>query len=249
MNGITKFVIGGVATSLVAMASHSIFGLGEGFISGLGSKAEAAVSAAAGQGITTTMLNTPMLERVVVLSGNADADQRERLLAAARAVPGIKAARWAEDALADASTAAETALNTEVETCQARVNAAIADQTIQFGLGSAILSAGSQPVIDAVATTLAACPNVTATVEGHTDLTGDNGTNLALSRARADTVVAALTAKGISAERLTAEGLGSTRPKVPGLDGIANATNRRIEFAIGRATATVGPARAPSSAT
>ncbi|WP_312146809.1 hypothetical protein [Brevundimonas sp.] len=79
MNGVTKFIIGAVVTALMAMASHSAFGLGLRFIDKLQAEAQARVAASGLPGVTAAMVTKPMLDRVVVLSGPASEADRQRL--------------------------------------------------------------------------------------------------------------------------------------------------------------------------
>ena len=69
------------------------------------------------------------------------------------------------------------------------------------------------------------------TIEGHTDDVGDAAANRALSERRAAAVKAALVASyGVGADRLEAQGLGSSKPAVQGTTPDARAANRRVEL-------------------
>ncbi len=72
----------------------------------------------------------------------------------------------------------------------------------------------------------------TDNVEGHADaaLTATEAQSKALSRGRAESVVAWLTSSGIDAGRLVAKGWGSSRPLVPNDSEEHRHDNRRIEF-------------------
>ena len=93
----TKFLIGAGATALMAMASHSWLNLGSRFIDGLESDAKTALGDASGTGVTLSFEREPALRRIAILSGDADAATRTRLLAAVVAVPGVAGARWADE--------------------------------------------------------------------------------------------------------------------------------------------------------
>src|SRR5262249_289212 len=86
---------------------------------------------------------------------------------------------------------------------------------VTFQTASATLTPEGQAVVAQAATILAANPAVHVRIEGHTDSTGGAAANLALSQARALTVLNTLQSLGIAADRMTAIGYGSTRPKVP----------------------------------
>ncbi|MNL43642.1 Outer membrane porin F precursor [compost metagenome] len=65
-------------------------------------------------------------------------------------------------------------------------------------------------------------------VEGHTDSDGDDQRNLALSVARAESVVNALIERGVSASRLYAIGYGEMRPVADNDTADGKRRNRRI---------------------
>lgn len=67
-------------------------------------------------------------------------------------------------------------------------------------------------------------------LEGHTDSTGNAAKNLQLSKDRAAAVKDYLIAKGISAERLSSEGYGITRPIASNKTVEGRAQNRRVEI-------------------
>jgi peptidoglycan-associated lipoprotein len=57
-------------------------------------------------------------------------------------------------------------------------------------------------------------PNITIELSAHTDLVGDDASNLTLSKKRAESVVSYLIKAGIETERLTPVGYGETKPVV-----------------------------------
>lgn len=240
VNGTIKFIIGGIATSLMAMAAHSWLGTGTAFVDGLQSDAQTALGNAGGAGTTVAFEREPSLRRIAILSGPADAATRERLLAAVRAVPGVAEARWADDGVATATTEAPATAEAVIA-CQTQVDQAIAGKTIQFGTGSAAIAPESGALIDAIAAVLGPCEGTSIAVTGHTDASGNPAANQTLSEARANAVLAALSAKGVPAARLSATGAGSSQPKVQGRGAAADAANRRIEFTIAAAAAVPAP--------
>lgn len=66
------------------------------------------------------------------------------------------------------------------------------------------------------------------TVNGHTDVVGRLGYNLALSELRAAAVVDALAARGVPRERMRKQGFGPLRLLVP--EDPRNGRNRRVEI-------------------
>jgi outer membrane protein OmpA-like peptidoglycan-associated protein len=103
---------------------------------------------------------------------------------------------------------------------------------ITFELGSAALTADGQAVVAKAAAVLRDNPGVRVRIEGHTDSTGNDRANQELSLARAQTVLDALVAQGVSADRLSALGFGSTRPEVPDTTLANQAINRRVAFVV-----------------
>ena len=65
---------------------------------------------------------------------------------------------------------------------------------------------------------------------GHTDDTGDEQSNLILSRQRAESVRAYLIGKGMDPNRLTTDGAGESDPIASNDTETGRARNRRIEF-------------------
>lgn len=247
MNGVTKFVIGGVATSLMAMAAHSA--VGSGFIDRLQGQADEAVAATGLAGVTAAMVREPMLNRNIVVSGSASAADRDRLTASLKAIPGIGSVTWAVDEAASAAavpppvaTAPEApATPAAVADCQTGVDTAIQGQEVHFDSGQATIKVESTALLDTLAEALKSCSGVRVDVNGHTDAQGDAGANMALSEQRAQAVAAALTERGVPADRLATHGFGETQPKVAGDSAEAWAQNRRIEFKVATtATATGG---------
>ena len=71
-------------------------------------------------------------------------------------------------------------------------------------------------------------------VEGHTDSRGADDYNMNLSKQRADSVANYLTSHGIASEKVSATGVGSTRPVASNDTPEGRATNRRVEITIQR---------------
>ena len=67
-------------------------------------------------------------------------------------------------------------------------------------------------------------------IQGHCDNTGSDALNDKLSQQRAEAIMAALTANGIAADRLTAVGKGSKEPIADNGTDEGRAKNRRVEF-------------------
>jgi outer membrane protein OmpA-like peptidoglycan-associated protein len=106
-------------------------------------------------------------------------------------------------------------------------------QTVEFEHGSANLEKDSYSLLDQVALTIKANPQVERVrVEGHTDDTGPRDVNVRLSKQRAAVVREYLIKKGVSPKRLSAEGYGPDKPLDEGTSDDARAKNRRVEFVV-----------------
>lgn len=111
---------------------------------------------------------------------------------------------------------------------------------VLFDFDKSNVRADARPVLDRLVEILSAFPSAPVAIEGHTDSKGSDDYNLALSERRAESIMAYLADKGISADRLEPEGYGETRPvaaneKPDGSDDPAGRQrNRRVEFVIGQ---------------
>jgi outer membrane protein OmpA-like peptidoglycan-associated protein len=111
-------------------------------------------------------------------------------------------------------------------------DAVVITDKIFFDLNRARIKTRSQPVLNAVAAILKAHSDLKVRVEGHTDDQGQAEWNRTLSGLRSERVREYLIKKGISPDRLEAQGFGYDRPLVPGTSEAARDQNRRVEFVI-----------------
>jgi flagellar motor protein MotB len=100
---------------------------------------------------------------------------------------------------------------------------------IYFDTDSAVVKPESQPQVAEIVKYLQGDPKASIFVVGHTDMSGALERNLDLSKRRAESVVAALTAAGIPATRVTARGVGPLAPVASNADEAGRALNRRVE--------------------
>jgi outer membrane protein OmpA-like peptidoglycan-associated protein len=106
-------------------------------------------------------------------------------------------------------------------------------EKIYFETDSAVIQARSFPLLDAVAATLNASPQITLVeIQGHADERGSDQYNIKLTRARAASVMNALIERGVLKDRLRSAGYGERCPVDPKHNPAAWEKNRRVEFKI-----------------
>jgi outer membrane protein OmpA-like peptidoglycan-associated protein len=105
--------------------------------------------------------------------------------------------------------------------------------TIRFATGSAHIEPSAHSLLDQVALTLRAHPELEhVRIEGHTDDTGPREVNMALSQQRGLAVKRYLVERGVGPQRLIVRSYGPDRPREAGTDNRARARNRRVEFIV-----------------
>jgi outer membrane protein OmpA-like peptidoglycan-associated protein len=112
----------------------------------------------------------------------------------------------------------------------AREREALVLQGVNFETGSARLLPTSHAVLDQVAASLLAHPEVRIEIAGYTDNTGATRTNTRLSAERARTVQDYLQQRGVAAERMRAAGYGPADPVASNATAAGRARNRRVEL-------------------
>jgi outer membrane protein OmpA-like peptidoglycan-associated protein len=120
----------------------------------------------------------------------------------------------------------------EAADCQAAFRATLEGRSINFEPGRADLTADNRRLLDALSAVAVRCKAFKIEIGGHTDASGSANANNALSEARAMSVRDYLTARGVPAEGLSAQGYGSRMPLDPARTPAADARNRRIEFTV-----------------
>jgi OOP family OmpA-OmpF porin len=96
--------------------------------------------------------------------------------------------------------------------------------------GSDKLKVASLAQLDALTDILKKYDAANLIIEGHTDNTGDDTSNMLLSQKRTESVKVYLMGKGIMESRLTAVGFGETRPIADNKTSLGRAKNRRVEL-------------------
>src|SRR6267142_834031 len=97
---------------------------------------------------------------------------------------------------------------------------------VTFEVGKSALRPESFTVLDIVAASLVANPDIRIEIAGHTDSTGSAATNTRLSQSRADAVRAYLAQKGVGPDRMIAKGYGPSVPIAPNTTAAGRAQNR-----------------------
>src|SRR5436190_21351 len=101
---------------------------------------------------------------------------------------------------------------------------------VNFETGRSALTRDSYMVLDAVAASLLANPEIRIEIAGYTDSTGTKFSNLRLSQSRAVAVRFYLARKGVTPARMTAKGYGSSGYIAPNSTVAGRAQNRRVEL-------------------
>ncbi|MXO90829.1 OmpA family protein [Pontixanthobacter aquaemixtae] len=195
----------------------------------LSAASQQAISDAGGDGISADFAtDSGQPTRHPLLSGGEDFDEKTRaqVARAVAAIPGVGGIRWSDGTMA--ADRGETPLTSMH--CQDDVDALLRARTIRFEESSSAMDAASKELLNEVEAALRPCLGSIIAIVGHTDNSGPEPGNLALSRERATAVRDALVRRGIPRDGLRAIGVGSSKP-VAGLDK-ADPANRRIEFSV-----------------
>ena len=101
---------------------------------------------------------------------------------------------------------------------------------VLFKTGKADLMPGAQRTIDQLVSFLNNHPERKISVEGHTDNTGSESSNMLLSQRRAESVASAIMARGISPDRISTRGFGEMYPIADNDTASGRQENRRVEI-------------------
>lgn len=101
---------------------------------------------------------------------------------------------------------------------------------VKFEFDSDRLTEEAKAILDKVAETLIAYPEIDVEVAGHTDYIGSDGYNLGLSERRAIVVKEYLAARGVEADRMSPVGYGRTQPIADNSTEEGREENRRVEL-------------------
>jgi len=116
--------------------------------------------------------------------------------------------------------------------CQQLFSDVLRKGQIRFDSTRATIDLDSAGLLDRLVETALRCPATNIEIAGHTDSIGGDTANKILSEKRAQAVADYLVRAGLSPERLTAVGYGSTQPIASDDTDEGKMQNRRIEFVV-----------------
>ncbi|WP_338446428.1 OmpA family protein [Pelagerythrobacter marensis] len=220
-------VAGALVTAALALAGATMSA--HDIQADLERRAAEAIDRVGGKGVRahfTSPSGWPSRHPVLESDGNLDEGTRAEVARAVAAIPGIGGVRWADgEARAQVAGIEYTPMH-----CQEDVDALLRARTVRFEQSRSTIDRSSQQLLDEVAAALRPCLGSIIAITGHTDSSGTESGNLALSRERAHAVRQALIQRGIPGDGLRARGVGSAEP----VEGLAptDPANRRIEFSV-----------------
>lgn len=103
---------------------------------------------------------------------------------------------------------------------------------VLFDVDSAVIDADGRSTLNQVAGVLVEHPKTAVVVQGHTDSTGGEEHNLALSERRANAVANHLIARGVDGARVAALGMGEGYPVASNGSESGRALNRRVDVVL-----------------
>ena len=106
------------------------------------------------------------------------------------------------------------------------------DTGLLFGLDSAVVRPAARTNLQNLASNLDKYPDTDLLIVGHTDSTGTESYNLALSKRRAMAVSDYLASQGVARPRLKMDGRGELEPVASNASEDGRQQNRRVEVAI-----------------
>jgi outer membrane protein OmpA-like peptidoglycan-associated protein len=112
---------------------------------------------------------------------------------------------------------------------------------VLFDTGRADLKSGGMQNIQRLSGFLKEYPKRRAAIEGYTDSTGSDATNMALSGRRAEAVMSALVGMGVDRSQLASQGYGETHPVAGNDTSGGRQMNRRVEIVLSDESGVVAP--------
>lgn len=165
----------------------------------------------------------------LIVSGNTGSTDASAQIAALLAAKLGEAQDFEIDVTYQEKLDPQAALPTPDE-CEAQIKAITDAQKINFEPGSATIDASTLGTMDDIAAVLKVCGELRLEIQGHTDSQGREEMNLALSQARAQSVLNELRARRVRTSTFDAQGYGEERPIEDNATEEGREANRRIEF-------------------
>ena len=103
---------------------------------------------------------------------------------------------------------------------------------VTFAVNKAILTDEAKTLLNKLVNILREYPDTNVLIAGHTDSTGSDALNMALSEKRAKAVTAYFENAGLASSRFTTKWYGETQPAYDNLTPEGRAKNRRVNIAI-----------------
>jgi len=106
-------------------------------------------------------------------------------------------------------------------------------RNMYFSTGSQSLDPDYHSHLNRIADYMQQYPEMSLSIEGHTDMIGSDGINMRLSTDRANVTAQYLISQGIASERILTKGLGAKRPMASNDDEVdGRELNRRVEISL-----------------
>jgi outer membrane protein OmpA-like peptidoglycan-associated protein len=103
---------------------------------------------------------------------------------------------------------------------------------VLFGTDNADIYPGFEQLLNLGVGLLTTFPTITVTIRGHTDNLGSATYNAELAQRRVNSVIAYLTHRGVSRDRLIGDAVGAEQPLADNATEHGRQLNRRIEFVV-----------------
>ncbi len=100
--------------------------------------------------------------------------------------------------------------------------------TLYFETGTAVLMPDSQKLVVSIVSAIQRRAAISVRISGHTDATGSDQLNNALSLNRAQQIKALLLEQGVKPELIAVTSHGRGNPAIPTPEGVAEPRNRRV---------------------
>jgi outer membrane protein OmpA-like peptidoglycan-associated protein len=174
-------------------------------------------------------------ERAKAADDRAGAAAREAARANEQAAVGIKDAAGAR-AVGEKGVARAGEVDRNVTTLGTKVEnldnfKVISSETVLFDLGGVTLKDDAKQKLDAIVAKVGSMKRFVIEVQGFTDSTGGEETNVRLSQRRADAVVRYLTSQGkVPLYRVQTAGYGEDSPAADNKTRAGRSENRRVEI-------------------